>query len=95
MKNYIIHRNTIAKILSDKNLNIGSSGANGRIKGMDTFVGDISLQEWNDGKDNIFVEINSRKGNLNKAVNIIKKSGFKIKKWNHPSGLITRTIVYK
>jgi len=95
MKNYIIHRNLIKKILTDNNLNVGSSYANGRIKGMASFSGDISLKEWNDGEDNIYVEISSRKGNLLKASNIIKKNGYKIFIWRHPSGISTSTIITK
>lgn len=93
MKTYIVHRNTIRKILSDNNFVVGSSYANGRIRGMSSFSGDIQLTDWNDGNDNISTEISSRKGNLEKAIKLIKKHGFKIK--IRKLNFCTETIITK
>lgn len=95
MKKYIIHQNSIRKILKDNKFNISSSYSNGRIKGMISSGGDISLKDWNDGKDNIYCSIQSKKGNLQKALDIIKKNGYKINIWSHPSGISQDIIIMK
>lgn len=84
-----LHINTIRKILKDKGFDMKSSFSNGRIRGMVSSNGDIGLSVNFDKS----ITITSRKGNLSKAVNTLKKAGFNSKVWNHPSGLSKQTRI--
>lgn len=89
----ILHINTIRKILKDNGFIMSTSFRNGRIRGMTSSNGDISLSNHSTIDGITGISISSRKGNLNKSINCLKKNGFKISTWTHPSGLSTRTIV--
>ena len=84
-----LHINTISKILKDKGFVMSNSFSNGRISHMVSSNGDISLQNRIDNS----ISISSRKGNLKKALSVLKKAGFKSKVWSHPSGISKQTII--
>lgn len=94
-KNYVVHPSTVRNILNKAGFNVGSKYANGRIRGMTSFSGDISLSEDIDFDNNVFTQISSRKGNLNKALKTLVTFGFKIKTRVHPLSKIVTTLITK
>lgn len=88
-----LHINTIRKILKDNNFDMATSYSNGRVRGLTSSNGDISLTNHSTIDGITGIAITSRKGNLNKAIKLVKNNGFKIYNWTHPSGMSTRTII--
>lgn len=84
-----LHPNSIRKILKDNGFSMSKKYSNGRIKGMVSSNGDISLSQWDDNN----VSISSRKGNLDNVIKLLKNNDFKISIVNHPSGISSNVLI--
>lgn len=88
-----LHINTIRKILKDNKFSMALNYSNGRIRGLTSTNGDISLKNHSSLQCKNGIEIYSRKGNLKKALSVIKRNGYNVFVWKHPNGLSERNII--